>query len=76
MNPTRFLYRALLSPFLAGFVDEDNLGPIQFPHSTSVEQEGSDELEPETYSTESTVGSKTEYIVITRQFHVTNLSNC
>jgi hypothetical protein len=82
MNPTRYLPRALFFPLQAGFMGENDLGgstpqfssQMQILHPTR-DREGSDGLNLEERSSESTVTNKTERVLITRKFPITNLSD-
>jgi hypothetical protein len=78
-----FLWRVLCFPFRAAFTREDNLGDsstpqfspqVPIPHLPR-EGEGSDGLVLGECPPESTVGNKTECILITRTFFTMNFAS-
>ena len=75
MNPTRFLSRAIFFPFQVGFMGEGGSTPQMRTQHPAQDPGGSNGLDLEGRSSESTVGNKTEYIIITRKFHTANLRN-
>ena len=84
MHPIKFLFRSLFFPFQVGFMGDDDSGgstpqngpQMQIPHPQATrERGGSDGLVMQEYSSDSTVGNKTECIKITRKFRATNLSD-